>query len=348
MLRTCFLLIVNCCWMASTLRILPSTIELATTQQPEVFQNTVLVLQGVREDRMELMNEVYQKWFGAVKFMVWEHSGVKSGADVSLFAKQTGRSEEEVADEISNVRETSYIESIKNDQIISCDLKTRATYHNNCLSLFLKTLISERNNFTGVLSMHMDLWVNPIALMRGSNLNQVWQLGAGLSHANGRLVGPLCFRNETELLQNRDWYWWFNSKITGLDALQKLKLALQENPNLLSKSVPMDDLETCAGWSDLFYLPKSIWQDFRTLSEIYGNVFHEVALPTMFSHLSKIGNEVSFKQCEGGCCRSSNPNKDNPCGHRIDLAQESKRNDLKNFMNGLHSEYMSCGLACDN
>jgi len=311
---------------------------------------------------MDLMNEVYGKWFGGIKFMVWaceyksapecvwmppdinEHSA-RLSADSSSAHYTFGRELKEFEDEVvADVQDNTEVlqNSHQNSQVVLCKVKYRKFYHARCLSPFLNQMVD--SEFTGVLIMHMDFWINPIRLMSGSSLNDIWQLGtAGLSSPDPQRgkVGLMCFRNVSRLFAEDSWWWWENSKMKGEKALTQLKTALKDNPALLSRTPSdntwVDDLETCAGWSDLYYLPKSTWHNFYVLSSFYSGVFHESAVPTMLSHLGKASTvSISSKQCGGDCCSSSDiSDKDHACGHRFDFTSEGNRVRWKEWMDDL-------------
>jgi hypothetical protein len=82
-------------------------------------------------------------------------------------------------------------------------------------------------------------------------------------------------------------------------------------------------------WTDIFFVPRSYFQDFITLSSIFSahEVFLEVALPTMVNiidltrqrhpHLSVI---TKLADCFGGCCSDAHSAEEilwSRCGHRL-------------------------------
>jgi hypothetical protein len=308
------------------------------------FKHIILLLQGVRGDRMDLMNEVYGEWFGDVRFLVWAEGNEANRpmADTIIetgihnYGRDPKELEEEMVDVLPHDRtlltKTNFANITLNDQIVYCPPVYRVFYHTHCLSPFLEQIGTSQ--FKGVLTMHMDFWIDPIELMKGSSFDQIWQLGRGLGGPNG--FGPLCFRNEHDLFNDGTWDWWRDAKVLGAASLNKLKSALREKTIQLSSAPNVDDLETCAGWADLYYLPKSTWQDFVKISQFYGNVFHECAVPTVLSHLAKISSGgVSTKYCDGSCCSPSDINETRPCGHRFDLAPEENRIRWKGWMKAL-------------
>jgi len=359
-LRATFLLVASCCFMANalTIRNAPASmmehdnanLRISPSSQGGDFKDTILLLQGVRWCRMDLMNEIYGKWFGDVIFMVWfDKSWVHRANGDNIIEDMihiTGRDRTEIEDEFVDViphdwmsmRKKSFANNTLNDQIVYCHPKHRMTYQTHCLSPFLER--HANSQFKGVLTMHMDFWINPVGLMKGSNLAQIWQLGSGLtSPAREGLVGPICFRNEQDLLNDGEWFWWDHANATGAAALNYLKAALHENRIQLSNALKVDDLETCAGWADLYYLPKYTWQDFVSISHFYGDVFHECAVPTVLSHLAKISSAgVSTISCDGSSVSSSDiSNQTLPCGHHFDFRPEENRNRWKEWMKALRN-----------
>jgi len=348
------LVLLTCVWFGHSLQVHP-------TEHGSLYKNTLLLLQGVRPERMDLMNEVYGKWFGGIKFMVWaceykrepecvfmppdinEHAA-RMPANFSSAHNNYGRQRNELEDEIvADVQDSIEVtrSSHQHSQVVLCNIKYRKFYHARCLSPLLNQMLD--SEFTGVLTMHMDFWINPIRLMLGSSLNDIWQLGtAGLSTPDPqRMAGHMCFRNVSRLFAEDSWWWWENSKMKGEKALTQLKKALKENPALLSGTPTdqtwVDDLETCAGWADLYYLPKATWHNFYILSSFYAGVFHESAVPTLLSHLGKASTvSISTKQCGGTCCSDSDiSDTAHACGHRFNFTSEGNRVRWKEWMNDL-------------
>jgi hypothetical protein len=83
-------------------------------------------------------------------------------------------------------------------------------------------------------------------------------------------------------------------------------------------------------WSDIFYIPRSYFQDFIVLSRAFyaHQVFQEVAIPTMMTIIDlthkrhpRLSLISRLADCYGGCCSTAgNPEEIlwNRCGHKFD------------------------------
>jgi hypothetical protein len=91
----------------------------------------------------------------------------------------------------------------------------------------------------------------------------------------------------------------------------------------------------CAGWSDLYHVPRALLADFAELMGLYvrHTVFHEVAVPTILNILSNgSANEEVISFCWGCCCCDLDAGaaaapilESHACAHRVDLRSEAVR-----------------------
>ena len=86
------------------------------------------------------------------------------------------------------------------------------------------------------------------------------------------------------------------------------------------------------GWSDMFYVPKTLWKPFIELINLFKkhNVWCEIAVPTVMNILQNEYPMIDFeiiKDCKGSCCESFDFGRaadisSSRCGHRLMMEDE--------------------------
>ena len=84
------------------------------------------------------------------------------------------------------------------------------------------------------------------------------------------------------------------------------------------------DRSCCFGWVDVVFLPRRVHSAFQLLARHFGDVFHEVAIPTIANELNSNGLATwSRVDCLGSCCSRVGWDVVGAegvlCAHKIDL-----------------------------
>ena len=162
-----------------------------------------------------------------------------------------------------------------------------------------------------VIFAHADMWLNISAIvglltrenahssktampfsglmMRGMPVESACVPLTTMSKCHGRSGNVTC--------GDRTWHWWMGSQTSCPEAAQRSGLSA-----------------CCYGWADLLYLPWRAHAAFRALSDVFREVFHEVAIPTMLHGMQQAttrwGPPVPWLQagfsCAGSCCSNVN------------------------------------------
>jgi hypothetical protein len=231
--------------------------------------------------------------------------------------------------------------------MIFCTIRERRRYQSKCLSELITSTPSIQSA-DGLLTCHMDFLIKPSALLLDmgghSSLDQIWQLGHGLTYKEKEIQAPLCFSDKASFDADDSWFWWSGKDgawDSALNARQQVFGQDSTNKNTI-----------CGGWSDLFYLPKATFNTFLQLTPHFADVMHEIALPTIINMLQQ---EAGFAtrtpiECAGNCCAlMSRGQRDTgtetietaACGHKIDLINETVRNAWSSTM---QDEVNQCGV----
>ena len=89
----------------------------------------------------------------------------------------------------------------------------------------------------------------------------------------------------------------------------------------------------------MVYLPRHVHRMFRILAHHFGDVFHEVAIPTIVNELDAVGLATWSKvDCLGSCCSRLGWDVVGAdgvlCAHRIDIANNLKWNRNEGWRKG--------------
>ena len=116
-----------------------------------------------------------------------------------------------------------------------------------------------------------------------------------------------CVKNE-KMLENWSWVSWGKHN------------AVREASHEIAELYPeykFDPQEFCAGWSDMYYIPRKHFKDFVKLGRVFAkhNAYHEISVPTMFHIIDQtyrkhpaMSELYRWGDCWGNCCKS-NPRK---------------------------------------
>jgi hypothetical protein len=159
--------------------------------------------------------------------------------------------------------------------------------------------------------------MNPFGFQKMNTMN-VWMLPYQCKNVEITLDGITPFS---------DWFWWTRKDLLAtLSALTDISLS--NDYSLVSSRLN----RVCYGWSDLFYIPRSLWSDYQVLAGIFKEqkVFHEFAVPTIMDILLQkfpvVGLDT-IADCWGGAVTVANTTDEilnHRCGHQLPLY----RNDL--------------------
>ena len=176
------------------------------------------------------------------------------------------------------------------------------------------------DDLRGVLVAHMDMWLQPHYLeVSRLDVDRLWRLSYGLNRpthsppatSDFRIYGKRCLER-SDLQNDTDWNWGHDSRRRGE------RLAVQMGQHSLAA-----ERLVCAGWTDLYFLPRSTWGLFSDLvaMAVKLNVHFEVAIPTIFHAIEK-HNPVQIMSCWGcsqAIARDPDVISSFACGHRADF-----------------------------
>ena len=196
----------------------------------------------------------------------------------------------------------------------------------------------------GILYFHFDMWVDPLGFAR-EDFNNLWILDGPAPNLKCMrdVTGPDGYSSDWPGVNGR---WWEHARKANAEA------------NALNIGFKADELEWCAGWSDMYYVPRRFWPDFTVLSRLYktqdfgSGVNHEVAIPTMFRTLDRthrahkhLGVTSHIGDCWGSCCHggaTATEVLEARCGHHLDWRSTQP---VKAAMERLRVEEMLLGSA---
>jgi len=216
-----------------------------------------------------------------------------------------------------------------------CPQRDRIVYHSTCLVRVIHHIVGRRRASRGLLVAHADFWFHPYRLLSstGLRLTELWQLSGGLKVERGfggNVTWPHCHTRVEDLEQDRSWHYGTSS----FDVPRKyIWRSIDDAHQALRRLGQQVDIPTtvCAGWADMYYLPRKVWPKLMKLVPYTKQISHEIALPSLF-HLMENSWNVKRKwlpDCWGGCCVPGTVNKqtikDNICGHRMALEDRSFR-----------------------
>jgi UDP-galactose transporter len=185
-------------------------------------------------------------------------------------------------------------------------------YH--CLGELSKGL--QDQNSKGFLFFHFDFWVQPKAFS-GMDFDKIWiqqePKCAEIAITNGT-VFPV-----------DSWFWWKPEVVT--DSLTGLKNLALEHPKY--KTIPKHLNRVCRGWSDFFYIPKSLIKDFGIITKVFSqhNVFHEFGALMAIDILRREYNAsiMIVDDCWGGAVNAAKSTLEvisSRCGHKLPLQRD--------------------------
>jgi hypothetical protein len=191
-----------------------------------------------------------------------------------------------------------------------------------CLAAYMDMLSP---SIDGVVYFHFDFWLYPHVFSQYLDPSFAWYLET-------KPLGPntdIGFKNAATCFDMTnpppDMNWWGMSP----QIYKKMPHIMRELHSKINHTI--DPHKVCAGWADLYYVPRSQFSNFRALSSIFAehDGHHEVAVPTMMDILDTLGNPVLQIQCWGSCCSKDPTPKDvqtHACGHRLDWTSVSQVN----------------------
>jgi hypothetical protein len=190
------------------------------------------------------------------------------------------------------------------------------------LARTMRLILANYPQIDGLMYYHFDAWIDPMAW---SNMKQknIWYPSTS-DRAPKEVFEPQ-FVCMTDTAGYPWWGWEENYHVKSMAAAEAV---LRSDAGY---KVRRD--EWCVGWSDIYYMPRRFFYDYIFLAEIFAkfDVFHEVAIPTMFHIIDQTRRTNPFRpvldrigDCWGSCC-SSDPTVDDVrfarCGHRLDYLQ---------------------------
>lgn len=173
----------------------------------------------------------------------------------------------------------------------------------------------------GIFFFHFDVWFDPMAFAH-ENFENIWLPD---------MEGPryLCMTEKTRDKVMGDWFWFErNAQYPASDAVREVHDRFPNDFNIKGD-------EFCAGWADVYYIPRRFFADWIILSTIYAShdVFHEMAVTSM-AHVIDISRRTHpmtpvmthFGDCWGGCCSGAPKTPEiilwKRCGHKLDFVKD--------------------------
>ncbi|KAJ3178843.1 hypothetical protein HDU85_005036 [Gaertneriomyces sp. JEL0708] len=144
----------------------------------------------------------------------------------------------------------------------------------------LQTLLND-STVTGVMYFHFDMWINP-SKFDNANLTMMLAPHPGLAPAGGRRSAfqSRCLTpEEFPSISKKEPWWVFRTFVDNMPpGFAEVQSAVAQSVN----NYATRPNEYCFGWADFYHLPRTVFEDFIYLADIFykQNVFHEVALPT--------------------------------------------------------------------
>ena len=151
----------------------------------------------------------------------------------------------------------------------------------------------------GLIWYHFDSWIEPLGF-HDMDFSKIWILDSSDPQFE-------CVKNE-KMLENWSWVSWGKHN------------AVREASHEIAELYPeykFDPQEFCAGWSDMYYIPRKHFKDFVKLGRVFAkhNAYHEISVPTMFHIIDQtyrkhpaMSELYRWGDCWGNCCKS-NPRK---------------------------------------
>lgn len=158
----------------------------------------------------------------------------------------------------------------------------------------------------GVLYHHMDMFVNPLRLLKYDQ-SLAWFPAQG--------IGPTKCLKGGELQNEHEWGWWRNSKEKALKAVQSMYASPDPPRN-------WENGRVCKGHVDLWYLPVTKMAVFSRYASFFSDVMHEVGISTLL-FMTIEGSQWLDTNCHGSCCNDAGVDFNNMnCGHRIEFENQ--------------------------
>ena len=167
----------------------------------------------------------------------------------------------------------------------------------------------------GIFFFHFDIWIDPMAFAH-EDFDNIWLPD---------MEGPryLCMTDETRDEVMGHWYWFDSgAQHPAIDCAREVHERFGQDFKIKGD-------EFCAGWADIYYIPRRFFADWIVLSTIYAShdTFHEIAVATMarFIDMSRRSHPTlpvltHFGDCWGGCCSGQPKGPEilwKRCGHQL-------------------------------
>ena len=172
----------------------------------------------------------------------------------------------------------------------------------------------------GIFFFHFDIWLDPMAFAH-EDFENIWLPD---------MEGPryLCMTEKTRDEVMGDWFWFDRgAQYPAIDAAREVH-------DRFGQDFRMKGDEFCAGWADLYYIPRRFFADWIILSTIYAShdVFHELAVASM-ARVIDISRRTHptlpvmthFGDCWGGCCSGYPKGPEilwKRCGHHLNYLNQ--------------------------
>ncbi|ORZ29513.1 nucleotide-sugar transporter-domain-containing protein [Catenaria anguillulae PL171] len=194
------------------------------------------------------------------------------------------------------------------------------TYH--CVDKVMRLLEQEYENqdIDGVLYFQSDFWVRPQDFI-GLSKQVAWRLHPPMLGSLNRCTN----RQDYKRFRERANWWKANQ---DPEFPKYMKETLDAICKLPEQPFGCPDLY-CSDWSDFYFIPRSLFNDWHTLSDAFLRrvVFHEIAVPTMIELLSQ------HKAQSEEAVRCSNVGSDR------DREQQGQVADMKEFRCGRQLDF---------
>ncbi|KAF6231710.1 hypothetical protein HO173_010012 [Letharia columbiana] len=172
----------------------------------------------------------------------------------------------------------------------------------------------------GIFFFHFDIWLDPMAFAH-EDFENIWLPD---------MEGPryLCMTEKTRDKIMGDWFWFDRgAQHPAIDAAREVH-------DRFGQDFRMKGDEFCAGWADLYYIPRRFFAEWIILSTIYAShdVFHEIAVASMarIIDVSRRSHPTlpvmtHFGDCWGGCCSGYPEGPEilwKRCGHHLNYLNQ--------------------------
>ncbi|CAJ2502194.1 Uu.00g095880.m01.CDS01 [Anthostomella pinea] len=195
-------------------------------------------------------------------------------------------------------------------------------FHQNSTKHGNSTSKLNTSDIEGLLYYHFDAWVHPFDFA-GEDMTNMW------FNDVSRWASP-SFECMTEIEQS-GWQPLHDGRALHVQALATVQKLVAANAPYV-----IDPHEFCTGWSDFYYIPRTLFEDYIYLALAFHErrTFHEVVIPTIIHIIDQSRRRIPGRSiisrfpAWGSCCAPEQPSvRDvmfNRMGHRMHYDSEDQ------------------------